>query len=165
MVQKAVLIDDWPNEYLTAVGKVAVAFTSIEYILRLYIKSLIGAKFDIGMGTTIDVRQFRQLCITAEHLFKIRFPDDERETKEFDKLLSRCQRVAKRRNELMHRLWTQNTKGQIVALRHQVTGGKGLKAHRRVIRVRELEQIHRDIKKLRDDLLKERERWPLLHPA
>ena len=158
MVERAVLIDNWPEEHVKAVGQVSIAFTTIEYILRLYIKSLVGAKFDIGMGITLDNRQFRQIHNMASSLFKIRFQNEAQKTKEFEKLLDRCAKVAKRRNRVMHRLWTLDKKGQVVSLAHEVRGGIGLKANRQVVRVTELRTLYRDIMKLRDDLLTARER-------
>ncbi len=122
------------------------------------IKSLVGAKFDIGMGVTLDNRQFRQILNMASSLFKIRFQNEAQKTKEFEKLLDRCGKVAKRRNRVMHRLWTLDKKGQVVSLAHEVRGGIGLKANRQVVRVTELQTLYRDIMKLRDDLLTARER-------
>lgn len=158
MVRDFPLDPELEDEVLKLVGQITVAFTALDYVLRLYVKSLLSAGFDVGMAVAAQHRYMPALCDLVFSLYKLKV-EDEKAVKRFDKLLSDALTLSRRRNDLMHSFWTVDPDtDEVVLIKPTAEKGKGLRHGGGPVKVGELRRFLRSVSELAHKLDEHRTR-------
>ena len=100
------------QDFLAAVGKVAVCHAYLDHILRMMVKTVTSASLQEALDAT--ARQgSRELRQRVRKLARKRFAEGEVLVK-LDALLERSRRATDKRNEFLHGLWTEDPAGNVM---------------------------------------------------
>jgi hypothetical protein len=151
--KKAAAKWDW-DQVVRGLGLVSIQFQSLESLIKIGIGELV-AKDDPIMGMLITAElPFKGLIdllyVAWEHSSK-----DRETSEELAKILKRCGNAARRRNELVHSYWSQETKdGKTVAIRVKFTARlrQGLRMKNETITAAIMEKVAQELRDCRLDL-------------
>lgn len=128
-------------------GQAMVAYSALDYELKMYVKSLLGVGFEKALAVTAQ-QHTPGLCHMAFSLFKLRVSDGGA-IKEFDKMLSKAFAFNDERNELVHSFWTKDPdSGEVVRIRPTAKKNEGLKQGGKKVIAKELQSFRRRVSDL-----------------
>jgi hypothetical protein len=99
-------------ELLGALGRLAIAHTHLELILRYCVKTITKQSVEEALDATEGDR-ISDLRIRIKQLFKERRPT-ALEKNSLDALLGHATRLSKKRHSYLHRAWSETDAGQAV---------------------------------------------------
>lgn len=152
--------DNFPHGFHEALGRFAVAFGRVEYVIKLAVKSLSGKEFNEGIKEAASYGQFRNLCKKAKELADEKLAMPEAST--FSILIDKALNLATDRNANLHALWTADEKGTPFRYGYLSDAkGKRLDWHSRPVTIAELNNLTDALSKLyRDiDAARRKSRW------
>jgi HTH-type transcriptional regulator/antitoxin HigA len=113
MVQVFFTKDDWDPEILQGVGRVAIHFQNLDYLVSLSVARAEGLTKSkkIQRVKALDGRSVAERCEKILDTFAKRFPDSESQ-KRLASALRDVKRVNKERNDIMHAFWAEDRSGK-----------------------------------------------------
>lgn len=144
--------DDFAPKFYEAIGKLAIAFGRIEYLLQLVVKDYHGRGFEAGLAKAKS-QNFSRLLEFAEKEFN-KSVQDPTERTTFKAFLDRAGNLSDDRNDMLHALWTSDANGDAFRYRVQLDRGAGTIdwAKSRVVKVEEIEKLTAEVVVLRDQI-------------
>src|SRR5262245_456582 len=88
-----------------ALGRMAMAHTQLELILRYCVKSIAGLQVEEALDATEGMR-LSDLRRRIQRLFAEKKPTEGEKT-QLDAILGRAKRLSEKRNDYLHRAWSQ----------------------------------------------------------
>ncbi|HET6158153.1 MAG TPA: hypothetical protein VFE34_07410 [Dongiaceae bacterium] len=162
------LPSDWPEGFTLRLGKVAILFAQIEFLLKLYVKQFLG-DFQRGMIVTSRM-QFNQLLELTTSLAKREIRDAALK-RGFLELVIFAGKVQDKRNAYFHSAWGMSDDGSPVTIGYQRTrtnqqpNGIGLVKTRNVVSEPDLDDLIRALDDVKSKLSDLRPLiWPELRP-
>jgi hypothetical protein len=159
---------EWPEGLTLRLGKIAILFGQIEYLLKLYVKQFLE---DFERGMTVTSRmQFNQLLELTTALAKQQIKSALLK-KRFLELLPLLEKAQNKRNDYFHSAWGMSEEGNPVAIGYQRTrttqqpNGTGLIKIRNVVNEPDLEEFIQLLSQIKEMLTDLRLLiWPGLRP-
>ncbi len=155
------LVTGVSDRYLTAIGRITVAFQAVEFHLRVAVALLLSSDRQVGHIITAQLRGFEGLLSVLEGLYGLLVSDPKRRAR-LARLLKRAADAEDKRNRLIHSVWTARGDRRYRPHRHKVTlkRGQGVRHDFQIVSLRELsklvvelEQIGYDAIDLENELL------------
>lgn len=132
-----------PVEFQAELGKVCVTYAQLEMDLSMFIWAMIDPNDQsVGHAVTceLSIKGLRFLCSA---LFKRKSQDLDL-IKQLDKILKKSERRVDRRNKIIHSTFGyRDQTGEVIRLK--ITAKGELKAENEVVRVKELQDIAKDL--------------------
>lgn len=160
--------NDWPEALTIRLGKIAILFGQIEYLLKLYVKQFVG-NFRRGMMVTSRM-QFNQLLELTTALAKQEIKGVTAK-KQFLELVPTIEKAQNRRNMYFHSAWGMSEEGSPVTIGYQRArttqqpNGTGLIKNRNAISELDLDDLIRVLSQIKEALINLRPLiWPELRP-
>jgi hypothetical protein len=160
--------DDWPEGLTVRLGKIAILFGQIEYLLKLYVKQFLG-DFQQGMAVTSRM-QFNQLLELTTTLAKQQIKNVMLKRR-FLEVVPQIEGAQNKRNAYFHSAWGMSEEGDPVTIGYQRTrtaqqpNGTGLIKTRNVVNEPNLEDFIQTLSQIKGTLTDLRPLiWPELRP-
>lgn len=138
---------DWCDEFLRVVGLLSLRYCALDYELRLWVKSLLGAQFHAGMAFAQSAPYLLMLSDLVSALSSL--DADARHREQLQNCLKDIRKkINQQRIELAHQFWSiDKASGKItkIKIRLQETG---LKHERKSISVSEMQRRADELKVL-----------------
>lgn len=95
-----------------ALGRLAIAHTHLEFVLRYCVKTIADLSVEGALDAT-EGERISDLREAIKRLFKERRPTEIERTS-LNELLGRAKRFSRKRNEYLHRVWSQTEAGKAI---------------------------------------------------
>ncbi|MCR9214900.1 MAG: hypothetical protein NXI13_14375 [Proteobacteria bacterium] len=109
-----------PNEYLTAIGRVAACAAQTDDIISIAISSCLKVDLEYGGAITTHMNgPLKDSVLRAVAEISI---DDLDALDELDNILDQISEAQSKRNRIVHQLWGIHPDGSIISLNHKARG-------------------------------------------
>jgi hypothetical protein len=153
--------DDFPCRFYEEVGRLAVAFGRLEYLIKLCLKNLVDEGFTRGMAEAESQRQFSTLCKQAKQRAYERL--NQEQARAFSALLDQATNLANTRNDVIHALWTTDPAGEPLRIRPRWDKARSSVdwSSSHVVPMNLIQDTRSQIDNLYRELETLRKRWPI----
>jgi hypothetical protein len=138
---------------LITVGQINVAWDEIDFVLWYIFDVLLNVHWSYSYSIYFSHQNSRNRREMLASLAKIALPDKPNQLKILNKLLDRVQKAASKRNDVTHGVWSTERQGRRILIRRIPLKRDISKLEGNAIRAQELEEIHKQLVSVYQDIL------------